>query len=208
MVKKLSWLKLTEGDQPQPNLNPHAERFAKSIKYECLNNFVFFGEWHLRYVIREYMLRPRLVGEYKLFAVLSKLRVLNSQPLHGYTDFSMEMSKLLGFDLCPRLKNLKHRRLHVPTNAAIPKVVEPLVDRDVRMDVILNGWDGFFRVTASIESGVTSATLALERFGSAAQGDPTYEAGIALGKLRRSLFLCDLSTNPKFRRELPRAELR
>ena len=36
-------------------LNPHAERFVKSIKYECLNHFVFFGERHLRYVIREYM---------------------------------------------------------------------------------------------------------------------------------------------------------
>ncbi len=38
-----------------PNLNPHAERFVKSIKYECLNNFVFLGERHLRYVINEYM---------------------------------------------------------------------------------------------------------------------------------------------------------
>jgi transposase InsO family protein len=38
-----------------PNLNPHAERFVKSIKYECLNNFVFFGERHLRHVIKEYM---------------------------------------------------------------------------------------------------------------------------------------------------------
>jgi putative transposase len=38
-----------------PNLNPHAERFVKSIKYECLNNFVFFGERHLRHVIKEYV---------------------------------------------------------------------------------------------------------------------------------------------------------
>ncbi len=38
-----------------PNLNPHAERFVKSIKYECLNNFLFFGERHLRHVIKEYM---------------------------------------------------------------------------------------------------------------------------------------------------------
>ena len=28
---------------------------------------------------------------------------------HGYTDFAMAMSKLLGFDLCPRLRNLKPR---------------------------------------------------------------------------------------------------
>ena len=38
-----------------PTLNPHAERFVKSIKYECLNNFVFLGERHLRRVLNEYM---------------------------------------------------------------------------------------------------------------------------------------------------------
>jgi putative transposase len=34
-----------------PNCNAFAERFAKTIKYECLRHFVFFGQRHLRYVI-------------------------------------------------------------------------------------------------------------------------------------------------------------
>ncbi len=38
-----------------PNCNPHAERFVRSIKHECLNNFVLFGERHLRHVINEYI---------------------------------------------------------------------------------------------------------------------------------------------------------
>jgi putative transposase len=38
-----------------PNCNPHAERFVRTIKYECLNNFVFFGERHLRYVVKEFV---------------------------------------------------------------------------------------------------------------------------------------------------------
>jgi putative transposase len=38
-----------------PNCNPHAERFVKTIKYECLNQFIFFGERHLRDVIREFV---------------------------------------------------------------------------------------------------------------------------------------------------------
>ena len=37
-----------------PNCNPHAERFVKTIKYECLNQFVIFGERHLRYLIKEF----------------------------------------------------------------------------------------------------------------------------------------------------------
>ena len=38
-----------------PNCNPHAERFVETIKYECLNHFVFFGEQHLRHVIKEFV---------------------------------------------------------------------------------------------------------------------------------------------------------
>ena len=34
-----------------PNCNPYAERFVKTIKYECLNHFVIFGERHLRHLI-------------------------------------------------------------------------------------------------------------------------------------------------------------
>jgi putative transposase len=38
-----------------PNLNAFAERFVKSIKTECLEQFVLFGEDSLRHVIREYL---------------------------------------------------------------------------------------------------------------------------------------------------------
>ena len=38
-----------------PNLNAFAERFVKTIKTECLEQFVLFGENSLRHVIREYL---------------------------------------------------------------------------------------------------------------------------------------------------------
>ena len=38
-----------------PNLNAYAERFVRSIKEECLNRVVVFGEGHLRLVIHEYV---------------------------------------------------------------------------------------------------------------------------------------------------------
>ncbi len=36
-------------------MNPHVERFIGTLKSECLDHFIFFGEDHLRYVIREYL---------------------------------------------------------------------------------------------------------------------------------------------------------
>ena len=42
------------------------------------------------------------------------------------------------------------------------------------------------------------------RFGSAATGDPVYDAGVQLGKLLRTSFLADYFTNPVFRHALRR----
>jgi len=38
-----------------PNMNPFVERFIRSIKSECINRMLIFGESHLRYVVGEYM---------------------------------------------------------------------------------------------------------------------------------------------------------
>lgn len=38
-----------------PNLNAFAERWVQSIKTECLDHFVCFGEKHLDYLVKEYV---------------------------------------------------------------------------------------------------------------------------------------------------------
>jgi transposase InsO family protein len=38
-----------------PNLNAYAERYVRSIKSECLDRMILFGEKHLRHVVREYV---------------------------------------------------------------------------------------------------------------------------------------------------------
>ena len=38
-----------------PNCNAHAERFVRSIKFECLHRLIPLGECHLRHAIHEYV---------------------------------------------------------------------------------------------------------------------------------------------------------
>src|SRR3546814_694520 len=59
-------------------------------------------------------------------------------------------------------------------------------------------------LAASVMSGHASAVAALARFGSAAQGDPIYEAGVQLGRLLRTAFLADYFVKDAFRNELRR----
>ena len=39
-----------------PNVNPHIERFMRSVKDECLLRMIFFGENMLRNAVRKYLL--------------------------------------------------------------------------------------------------------------------------------------------------------
>ena len=38
-----------------PNCNPYAERFVKTVRTECLEPFVIFGQRHLRHLLQEFL---------------------------------------------------------------------------------------------------------------------------------------------------------
>jgi TnpA family transposase len=121
---------------------------------------------------------------------------------HGFTHFAMALAKLVGFDLCPRLAKLKRRKLYLPRGLDVREVLRPYVAETVSRRAIARGWEGLLRLAASVKHGWYPATEALDRFASAAAGDPVYEAGVALGELLRTLYLCDYFGNPVFRLEI------
>jgi len=123
---------------------------------------------------------------------------------HGYTDFAMGLSRLLGFDLCPRLRELKQRRLFVPRATKVPEEIAAVCEASIDTALIEAHWDSLVHLAASVMSGHASAVAALARFGSAAKGDPIYDTGVQLGKLLRTAFLADYFVNVSFRRELRR----
>ena len=116
----------------------------------------------------------------------------------------MALARLLGFDLCPRLKELKQRQLYVPRGFAIPEEIRAITVANSDVELIEKHWDELVHLTASVSTGHSSAVAALARFGSTALGDPIYAAGVQLGRLLRTVFLADYWVNDSFRRELLR----
>ena len=63
---------------------------------------------------------------------------------HGLTDFAIALARLLGFDLCPRLKDLKQRHLYVPHGMAIPAEIASVCVAKVDLRPIESHWDASF----------------------------------------------------------------
>jgi len=117
----------------------------------------------------------------------------------------MATAKGLGFDLCPRLRDLSERKLYLPAGFKVPEGIKRVTTKRLSLKAIRLGWDEFLRVLASIRIGRISAELAMQRFGSAARTDKAHKAHKAaeyLGRLLRSIFLCDYMTIDDFRREI------
>jgi TnpA family transposase len=118
---------------------------------------------------------------------------------HGFTHFAMALAKLIGFDLCPRLAGMKDRKLYLPRGLEIPDRLRPIARETVSRRAIARGWEPLLRIAGSVKTGWVSATYVVDRFGSAGRNDAAAAAGEALGKLLRTLYLCDYLGNPSFR---------
>lgn len=121
---------------------------------------------------------------------------------HGFSYFGVSVGKFCGFDICPRLAHVRTRKLFLPRGFNVPlsETIKLIVSSEtVAPQTIIRGWDGFVRLSASIHDGWYPATSALDQFGSVSEGDPVYATGVAIGKLLRSIYLCDYFANPEFR---------
>lgn len=121
---------------------------------------------------------------------------------HGYTYPAMSIAKGLKFDLCPQMAHLPDQKLWVPRGFDVPEALERVALPQVSEKAIVEGWDAYLRLIASILQGRVSVTWALARNGSAARGDTLWRALDQYGRLLRSIYLCDYFTNPAFRREI------
>lgn len=146
----------------------------------------------------------RLVGaaiDGRMRQVITELSRV-SVDTHGYSDMGMACSKLAGFDLCPRVHGMADRKLHVLRGMKIPESIAAHVVQDVSLKSIREYRPGLLRLVATFEGGWTSATQLLEIYGSAARGEGVYLAGTSLGKLLRTIYLCDYLTLSDFRHEI------
>ncbi len=130
---------------------------------------------------------------------------------HGYTEINFAAFAMLGRRFCPRIRGLQKQRLY---RLDIGRDYGPLVglvgraDRTIDPQVIAEQWDRMGQFYASLESGHTTASVALKRLASCTAKNRFYRANRDLGRVFKTEFLLGYLSEPQLRARIRRGLLK
>jgi TnpA family transposase len=123
---------------------------------------------------------------------------------HGQSEIGFGITRLLGFDLLPRIKRINKVRLYRPAAGeadAYPRL-GPALSRPIRWDIIAEQYDQMIKYATAIRAGTASTEAILRRFTRANAIHPTYQAMIEVGRAQRTIFVARYLRNRDLQREI------
>jgi TnpA family transposase len=108
---------------------------------------------------------------------------------HGQSEIGFGITRLLGFDLLPRIKQINKVKLYRP-DAGQPDAypgLTPALTRPIRWDLIEQQYDQMIKYATAIRTGTASTEAILRRFTRNAS-HPTYAAMLEVGRAQKTIF--------------------
>ena len=127
---------------------------------------------------------------------------------HGQSEVAFAFTHLLGFELMPRLKRIHKQILWRPNpgaNEAYPQLQPVLSTRAIQWELIAQQYDEMVKYATAMRLGTADAEAILRRFSRSDVQHPTYAALAELGKVRKTIFLCNYLHIEELRREVHEA---
>lgn len=118
---------------------------------------------------------------------------------HGYTEINFAAFALLGRHFCPRIRGLQHQWIYCIDKHKDYGVLTPLVadsHHTIHLEWICDQWDRMGQFYASLETGHTTASVALKRLASFSPKNQFYRANRELGRVFKTEFILHCTTAP------------
>ena len=123
---------------------------------------------------------------------------------HGYTEVVMATAALLGFELAPRIKDIKDQTLYkLDCQQRYPNL-DPILKGTVKPHLVRAAWDETVRVIASVEERIVSASLVLSRLGSYARQNSVYQCLAEIGRVHKTVHILKTLDDEEYRRRMGR----
>jgi len=122
---------------------------------------------------------------------------------HGQSEIGFGITRLLGFDLLPRIKQINKVRLYRPI-AGQPdayRLLAPALTRPIRWDLFEQNYDQMIKYATAIRQGTASTEAILRRFTRSAS-HPTYQAMLEVGRAQRTIFVARYLRRRELQREI------
>lgn len=123
---------------------------------------------------------------------------------HGQSEIAFAFTHLLGFQLMPRLKRMKVQKLYRPYVGqpdSYPNL-QPILTRPIKWDLIRQQYDQMVKYATALRLGTAETEAILKRFRKNPVQHPTYQALMELGRVIKTIFLCQYLDSEELRREI------
>jgi TnpA family transposase len=124
---------------------------------------------------------------------------------HGQSEVAFAFCHLLGgVRLMPRLKRIKYERLYLPDTgmAGLFPNLAGVLSRPIRWDLIAQQYDEMVKHAVALKMGTATPEAILKRFNSYNVTHPTYKALAELGKVEKTIYLCEYLSSVELRHEV------
>lgn len=115
------------------------------------------------------------------------------------SDMSFALCHLVGFQLVPRLRGLKDRRLYLFPGDTPPENLASLVGEPINVERIKANWNDILRLVTTIRSGQVRPSTLLAKLSAFPRQNGLALALRDLGRINRSIFLPQWWQNPEMR---------